>query len=1076
MHSFRFLYALVFSSLCLTTFLSSALAQSYAPVQLNITPLWDSQAAWGDFDNDGDFDLLISGLNADQIGITILYRNDNGTFVDTNEAFEGLYGGSGAWGDFDNDGDIDLLLTGKKSSNEDIALIYENTPSGFRNAEAELTGANHGTWGDYDNDGDLDILLVGSKNLMRFSRIYENENGQFSNIGAEIPGVQKGRGRWGDIDQDGDLDILISGQERTDAFSPVFTMYLNNSGDFTYAPLSLWLEDTISNAAFEDFNSDGDLEFLRAKYNDLSTTEVSSDIFSVADPSLPGPLGVEDTLFTVPNFSLSDGHWGDLDNDGDLDAIIPDEETDTFILFTNDNQEIVKTELEFAATSGNTVTLSDYDNDNDIDILVSGNGQSIIYNNNSTILNTPPSPPNTIEHVITSDRKEVFLNWTRGNDAETARSGLAYALRVGTSPESGDVVSSMSLKDGRRKVVDSNTLIQSLNWKLTNLKPATYFWSVQSLDNSHASSSFSQDQTFSTRFINDSFIASLNQAGNIDWGDYDNDGDLDILVTNDASNSMEETHIYRNDDGLFTDINFHIEGEIIGATWGDYDNDGDLDILSYGFPHSDDNSYSTKIYRNTFNAFSEANVYFPPNYWRSATWGDYDKDGDLDILYTELADLGNTGIYRNDSGVFTDLGLVLPGASSQRSYADWRDFEGDGDLDILLVHCDNENFNRSCIFINEDGLFEEQLSFLVNQSKGEAAWGDYDNDGDLDVFVLDNGLCILMNTAGNLSESTCSTSTSTPTPFIKPVLGDFDSDGDLDFYSATSGIHRNDEGNFLKINAGLQSNIFNAAAWGDYDKDGDLDVITAGLNVQFHRNEGDLTSIETPYNSRPVAPSRLSVEKGPTSAILTWEPGSDFETPAEGLSYNLYIGTTQGGHDILSPMSQEDGMRMIQAPGNAGQGGRWLITDLLPGRTYFWGVQTIDAVFDGSEFQPGPSFILEGLAPPNDIIAISSENGIQITWNEIEDPFLVDNYQIYRQIQTPDITAASFDSTASISPGVQGYQDEEVEPGTSYAYRILAEGVDGSQTNLSEQAVIRKVPFNDAIIPFDTTLPVNFTL
>ena len=79
------------------------------------------------------------------------------------ESLAGVYRGSVAWGDYDNDDDLDILLTGA-DENTYIAKIYQNTGSGFGKVYAgNLTGVRLSdvAWGDYDNDGDLDILLTG---------------------------------------------------------------------------------------------------------------------------------------------------------------------------------------------------------------------------------------------------------------------------------------------------------------------------------------------------------------------------------------------------------------------------------------------------------------------------------------------------------------------------------------------------------------------------------------------------------------------------------------------------------------------------------------------------------------------------------------------------------------------------------------------------------------------------------------------------------------------------------------------------------------------------------------------------
>jgi len=270
------------------------------------------------------------------------------------------------------------------------------------------------------------------------------------------------------------------------------------------------------------------------------------------------------------------------------------------------------------------------------------------------------------------------------------------------------------------------------------------------------------------------------------WGDYDADGDPDILLTGyDGSKSI--TRIADNDSGNFTAVNPGLPGVHNGAaTWGDYDRDGDLDILLTGHDN-ENNERISQIWRNDRGIFTSVNAGLIPVAYSCAAWGDYDRDGDPDILL-----IGHDGadriamIYRNDgAGKFTDIGADLTGMSS--GSARWGDYDGDGDLDILLTGYDNTADSSAQIYRNDGGNFTYVTAGLTGVHHSSGEWGDYDNDGDLDILLT----------------------------------------GD-DGAAKISVIYRNDKGTFTDIKAGLTGVSQGAGVWGDYDGDGDLDILLTG--------------------------------------------------------------------------------------------------------------------------------------------------------------------------------------------------------------------------------------------------------
>jgi hypothetical protein len=314
-------------------------------------------------------------------------------------------------------------------------------------------------------------------------------------------------------------------------------------------------------------------------------------------------------------------------------------------------------------------------------------------------------------------------------------------------------------------------------------------------------------------------------ATNLAWGDYDGDGDLDLYITNWGSSIspvVSTNRLYRNNgNGSFTDVagstGVTDTRNSIDAHWADYDNDGNLDLYVVNFSEQD------QLYKNNGNgSFSQVTGSAAVNVISqgsevSGAWGDYDGDGDLDFYLCKYY-FRNSFFVNNGNGTFFEdaVGMKL-GDIRDSEHAAWGDYDGDGDLDLYVVNREQNN----ALYRNDGTSFVEVACALSldNTDVGKSArWIDYDTDGDLDLFLTNIGANALYRNDGNglfvniASGDTKSISGSWIS--WSSAWGDFDADGDPDVVVANGADSQDGQVSPLLLNVGDGTFEYNAATGG----------------------------------------------------------------------------------------------------------------------------------------------------------------------------------------------------------------------------------------------------------------------
>jgi hypothetical protein len=357
---------------------------------------------------------------------------------------------------------------------------------------------------------------------------------------------------------------------------------------------------------------------------------------------------------------------------------------------------------------------------------------------------------------------------------------------------------------------------------------------------------------------NNPVVTDMNQSTGGCWIDFNNDGFLDLFVSNGNLSSQNNALYLNNRSGGFIKITtgaiVNDGGTSIGGTWGDYNNDGNLDLFV-----ANRNNFGNFLYMGhgdtTFTKITTGNIVTDLGNSNSGAWVDITRDGYLDMHVVNFTQ--NDFLYMNNGSpnfTFTkiDTAAFLLDGSGTSIIGAWADYNNDRLPDLFIGNAGTNNF----LWKNNGNLFFTRTIISNTRNTIGASWGDYDNDGNLDLFVANylNNKNILYHNSGppnyDLIPIDTGIVSNDPGNCVGSCWGDFNNDGYLDLFVTNDGnanfLYMNNgppNYGFTKVTTGIivtdVANSFGCVC-GDYDNDGQLDVFVATRtgqgNLLYHNN------------------------------------------------------------------------------------------------------------------------------------------------------------------------------------------------------------------------------------------------